>query len=79
MKGAADALFFVSLEKIGVDLKARYVSRSRFLNVPVASDLYRILLVEHGIEYRLFGQSWRKAAKIELLNERELAWPNWPK
>ncbi len=48
-------LALVAREKGGRHPKACHIARAGLANVPVAGDLHRVGLVEHGVKDRLFG------------------------
>src|SRR4051794_12954452 len=58
-----DDLHWITFQKLGVDLKARDKTRAVVFGVPVASDLCRVIFVEHRIEDRLLRQPRWKLTK----------------
>src|SRR5215475_12749532 len=66
MVRGTDSVYFVITQEIGVQMEAQDVSnktRCFILCIPIASDLSRIFLIQHGIEERLFRQARRKTAE----------------
>ena len=61
----------VATEKRAIDSEASDVARAALLDIPISSDLRRVLLVENWIEDRLLGQAWRERLPARCRDQSE--------
>jgi len=77
MNSGAGLLHGKLIEVIAVNLEAKDIASRAVPCVPVAGNLCGVLLIQHGIKDRLFGEAWRKSAPVGCTDECKLTFPCW--